>query len=154
PYSVDSLSLALAAQKTFESGQLHYHYGSGYPLTIAMGAFLLWLIRPWLQADPVLILNFLSVTLSSLCVPIFYLITRRLLDNVSALFASILFCLSPIFLGVSVYGTSHIPAIFFQLLGFLVFLKWEETGRRRAFLLSAACFGLVAAARLQEFVLV
>lgn len=153
PYHLDCLNLAVFSQKTLETGSLHGLFGPGYPLTILFGSLFLFMGRFFSQNDPVFAVNFMSVVFSALSVPILYLITKKLFDPVSAILSSIIFSITPIFLGISVFGKSHTPSIFFLLLGLYYILRFQETGKKKNLWIGGIAIGLMGACRLQDMIL-
>ena len=123
PYHLDSLNLTLLAEKTLETGSLQSQFGPGYPLTVILAALFIFVSRIFSQNDPILAVNFMSVVFSSLCIPVFYAITDKLFGRLTAFLSAIMFSLSPIFLGVSVFGKSHTPSLFCLLVGLFYLLS-------------------------------
>ncbi|VAX36797.1 hypothetical protein MNBD_UNCLBAC01-1301 [hydrothermal vent metagenome] len=154
PFNIDCLGLAIISQKTLETYQLQYFFGFGYPLTVLLGSACILFLKLFSINDPIIALNFMSVLFSSLCIPVFYLITKKLFDSPTALFSSILFSVCPFFLGISVYGMSHAPSLFFLLIGIFFLLKYKENLKTKYFFLSSISIGLVGAARLQDLCLI
>ena len=154
PYSGDCLYLAIQAQKTLQTLQLQPLFGFGYPLTVILGATFIGIFKLFLIDDPVIAVNFMSVVFSSLSIPIFYLIVQKLFNARTAFFSATLFSVSPIFLGISVYGKSHAPSILFLLLTVEILLKYLKKNRLRYLFISSICMGFMGATRLQDMVLV
>ncbi len=139
PYHIDCLKLALASQETLDTFRLQMLSGLGFPLTVLLGSLFIFLCRLFSVADPIFAVNLMSVITSSLSVWIFYLLVKELLDSKTALFSSLLFCVSPIFLGLSVYGKSHTPSLLFLFLS-LYFIILSGKNRRLKTLLTGAVF--------------
>jgi len=154
PYHVDCLSLAMVSQHLADNFQLKHQFGSGYPLTVILGALFIAFTRLFQITDPVYSVNLMSVVLSSLSVGVFYVLVERLLNKRTAVFAAVAFSLSPIFLGISVYGKSHIPSLFFLLLSVYFLTRNGEDRTIKDFWLSAVFMGFMGACRLQDMVLV
>jgi len=152
PYNVDCLNLALKAEEVITKHYLPYLYGSGYPLAILLGAMFVSLLKIFSINDPVVAVNLMSITFGALCIPVFFLITKKLFNGLTALIASIILSCSPIFLSISVYGMSHTPALFFTLLSILFMLKYYNSTQIQPLIFSAICIGLTGATRLQEMV--
>jgi len=150
PYHGDCLALAIAAQKTVTTSKFHFIHAHGYPLTSMIGALFVFVTNLFSIKNPVWAVNFMSVLFSSLCIPIFYYFAKKLLNPTAALSGAILFSLSPIFLGNSLYGNSHPINIFFNLLGFSLLLTHFKTTEKNLILFSGISFGLAAAARIQD----
>lgn len=150
PYHLDCLALAINAQQTLETYQLHYQFGTGYPLTIILAALFIAITQPFNGHDPVFAVNFMSVTLSSLSTLTFYLFIKNTTNNRTAFASALFFCLHPIFLGLSVYGNSHVVCVFFLLLSLYSLTYPVEKFRSPLFCL---CVGLTGAARLQDMIL-
>ncbi len=154
PYDADCLSLALLVQKVEQTHQLQYFFGSGYPLTVFWGAVFVHFLKWFGMADPVYAVNLMSVVFSSLAVAVFYSIGLRFLGPLGAILSSVLFSVNPLFLGVSVYGSSQPLAIFFLLSSILFLLKFLEREDRLFLFLSGIFLGLTGASRLQEMFLI
>ena len=152
PYHLDCVTMARQALATVETGQLHYLHSHGFPLSAMLAASFVYLARLFGEQDPVLAVNAMSVVFSSLCVPVFYLLARRLTGTAAAVFGSVLFSTSPILLGLSVFGNTHTPALFFLLGGMLALVRAAEDHGWTALLFSGLLFGLAGAARLQDMV--
>ena len=153
PYHVDCLNLIIQANATLETGQLHNLFGFGYPLTVLLGSFFIWACQLFNIYDPVFAVNLMSVVLSSLAVLINYFFVSELFDKRTALISSLLLTVFPNFLGLSIYGTSHIPAILFLELGFWMLSLYKKFPQKIFLYLSALSLGLVGAARLQDLIL-
>ncbi len=154
PFSVDALALAVQSRHTLDTLHLHGLTPLGFPLVIMLGAATLFLTRLAGAADPVFAVNLMSAVFGALAAGAMYLAARELFGEKAGVFAAALFSLSPIFLGLTVYGSGHAACMFFHLAGvycLLIYLK-EGTGKSLAF--SGVSFGLMAACRPQDFVLV
>jgi 4-amino-4-deoxy-L-arabinose transferase-like glycosyltransferase len=151
PYHVDCLTLAINAQQTLANHQLHYQFGTGYPLTVLTGSLFVGLTRLFALHDPVFAVNLMSVIFSSLSVLILYLLVENLFNSRAAFFSALLFSLHPIFLSLSVYGNSHTVSIFFLLCSLYALASSKQ---RFSQLLFALFFGLMGAARLQDMILI
>ncbi|MCK5014052.1 MAG: glycosyltransferase family 39 protein [Candidatus Omnitrophica bacterium] len=128
-------------------------FGTGYPITVLFGAFFIFLSRIFFQNDPVVAVNLMSVVFSALCIPVLYAISNKLFGRLAAFLSSLIFSVTPIFLGISIYGKSHTPSIFFLLTGLYYLLCFAETHRRKFLFISSIFIGLMGAARLQDMVL-
>ncbi|HPB68312.1 MAG TPA: glycosyltransferase family 39 protein [Candidatus Omnitrophota bacterium] len=153
PFNGDCLSLAIQAEKTLQLLQPQYVFGTGYPLTVLLGALFFGLTRLYGNTDPVLAVNLMSVILSSVTVAIHYLVVQKLLDRTAAIASALLLSVFPIFLGISTYGMSHVPSLLFLHLGLLSLLQFKETRSAGSFALSAFWLGCMGASRIQEFAL-
>ena len=153
PYNVDTLHIALQAERTLETGRMQYTFGVGYPGMVALSAVTLALCRLLSCGDPVFAVNLLTVVLSSACVAVFFDLANRLVSKTAAVFGSLLLSLSPLFLTLSVYGKSHIPAMLFFVLGCDLLAGAEDQKRALPVLGAGAAFGVMAAIRLQDFLL-
>ena len=153
PYNLDTLNLAIKAQETLKTGRLQHLFGSGYPLTVLLGALFILVTKMSGGADPVYAVNLMSVVLSALSVALLYRIADNLFGFWAAVFASVSFSLCPIFLSLSVYGKSHAPGMFFLLLSVLFLLRFLRQPCRRDLVFSAVFFGAMGAARLQDMFL-
>ena len=149
PYHVDCLGLAIAAENTLKTLHLNYEYGFGYPTDVILATFFVWLLRVFGFQDSVFAVNFMSVVISSLSIPLFYATIKKLLDRRTALLSALLLCFSPIYLGLSVYGKSHTPSLFFLILGIYFLIN---KAKKKYFFLSAIAVGFMGATRLQDMV--
>src|ERR1041385_9432311 len=115
PYHVDCLYLVMQVEKTFETHQLQYLFGFGYPLTVIFASCAV-LLGQWTgMNDPFMCVNLMSAVFGALGVFVFYLIAQDFFDEKAAVLGALIFSLNPIFLGVSTYGTSHTLSVFFLL---------------------------------------
>lgn len=153
PFHIDCLNLALRAQETLDTGRIQPLLGFGYPLTVLLGALFIKITSLVGNTDPVFAVNLMSVTFGALGVSALFLFVYEVIDKRSALFSSILFCFYPFFFGVSLYGMSHTPALFFLLTGLWLLRLFKRHDRRLHLVLSSVCFGCMAACRLQDMVL-
>jgi len=154
PVTVDCLSLAINSQATLETHQLHYQWGSGYPLMVLLGAAFISIGKFFGVTDPVIAVNFISVLFSSIAIPAFYLLVLRICDDLTAILAAVILLLNPIFLDVSTYGVGHAPALCFLLLGLSSLLRFQDTGNIADLFLSAIYLGFMGATRLQDFIVI
>jgi hypothetical protein len=148
PFNGDSLSLAIQAERTLQLLQPQYVFGTGYPLTVLLGALFLALTQLAGNTDPVLAVNLMSVVLSSITVSVHYLVVQKLLGRPAAIYSALLLSVFPVFLGLSTYGMSHVPSLLFLHLGLLSLLLYRET---RDIAISAFWLGCMGASRIQEF---
>jgi len=154
PYHGDSLNLALQAEQTILTGKLQMaHMWMGFPLTVIISSIFIAVSKVFGINDPVLAVNFMSVVFGSLSVLLLYFLAKELLDRSTAIFSAILFSLSPICLGESVYGKSHTPSMFFLILGMYLLVKSFRTGLKNNILLAGVFLGCFGAARLHDLVL-
>ncbi len=141
PFSVDCLMLAMASEKTLATHHLHYLFDFGYPVAVVMGAVFIGLGKIFFINDPIMSVNVMSVVFSSLCVVLLFDYVRKLFDSTTAFFSAVLLCLNPIFLGVSVYGTSHSLSLFFLLMCLRMLLRYHEKQEASYLILSGLSLG-------------
>ncbi len=153
PYHLDCLNLAIFAERSLETGSLQSQFGPGYPVVVLLGAFFIFISRMFSQNDPVAAINLMSVVFSSLCIPALYGVSKKLFGRLAAFLSSVIFSLTPMFLGISVYGKSHAPSIFFLLAGIYYLLSFLETRNKKTLLISGLLIGLMGAARPQDMIL-
>ncbi len=196
PYHIDCLNLALQAQETLKTHQLHYLFGFGYPLTVLLGSFFVAFTNIFSIDDPVLAINLMSVFFSSLCVVANFLFAKKFFhtllsfpllnrtpnlpahrfaiqlaggpaasisppgdwelerkSSITALVSSLLLNVLPSFLGVSIYGTSHTPCLFFLLTGLYFLMCYLENKYPRDLFLASLAVGFMGANRLQDLIL-
>jgi hypothetical protein len=150
PYHVDCLGLTVAAEKSLETHKLHFNAGHGYPLILFLSIIFISIANVFNVADPVTAVNFMNVFFSSISVIPFFFFLKNLFNAKTAILASLLLCINPLFLSTSIYGNSHSPFLFFMFasLGLLtIFFKSHST---KHLALSALFFGLSGAARIQD----
>lgn len=151
PFNIDSLVLTLQAEKTLDTGRLQHLFGSGYPLAVMLASLFIRISDLLFPTDHVLAVNFMSVVFGALSVPAFYGLTRTLFHPLTALYSALLFSLNPLFLGISVYGMSHAPSLFFGLTGLFFIAQWTKHPEQSLRLYTGGFFlGLMGATRLQE----
>jgi len=150
PYHLDCLTMAVNSQATAATLQLHGLHSHGFPLSAILGALSVGLGKIFGISDPVTAVNLLAVLMSSLCILVLYRFVQNGFDTPTAIFSSIAFSLSPIFLGNSVYGNTHPIALFFLLLASQRIIRYHANPSRTQALLCGLLLGLVGAARLQD----
>ena len=150
PYHVDTLNLVMQAQATLKDHQVHFLFGFGYPLTVLLAAGFIWAGERLGAADPVLAVNAMSVIFSSVTVLLTYYTGKALFNASAGAAGALVLSVSPIFLGLSVYGQSQMPALCFFMAG-MFFLIREHNHHPAGHLFLSACFlGLAGAARIQD----
>ena len=152
PYHADCLFLAVQAENTLNTWQIQYLQGSGLPLTVILGAIFIGLLKIFGLNDPVWAVNFMNVTLSSLCASVMYILTKNTFNKEAGVIAALLLSANPIILAVSEFGNSHIPCLLFFLVGLTFLLLHIDKESPKNLILSALCFGLMGAARLQDLI--
>ncbi|MEW5895241.1 MAG: glycosyltransferase family 39 protein [Candidatus Omnitrophota bacterium] len=152
-FHCDCLMLVEAAEKTVNTGILHYSHSHGFPLTSILAAGFVALAQK-MKWESILAVNFMSVVFSSLTVWVFFHFVRKMLTEGTAVISSFLLSVSPIYLGNSLYGNSHMPAAFFILLSLYWVLKFSSDDKDSSLLWSSLFFGLAMAARVQDAVAV
>ncbi len=168
PYHGDTIALIIQAEKTLETLQLQKQSALGFPLTVILAAVFIFLSKMLSLGTTALAVNTVSVLFSSLAVLVFYYLCLEVFhhfhglknlkatqvhQHLTAVIGAVLFTITPIFLGISVYGKSHAPCLFFMLLGIFQLLRFQRNGRKKAFFVSALCFGLMGATRIIDLVL-
>lgn len=151
PYSVDCLFLTDRALETLRTGQLQPDVLPGYPLAVILATAFVFGGKILNVTDPVLSVNFMSVVLSSVTLFFFYHFVRNLLNGAAAFFGTMLFSFCPIYLGLSVYGKSHIPAVFFLILSLHWLVLYQKSYAPKYWLLSGLAFGCLGATREHDF---
>ncbi|HRZ40370.1 MAG TPA: glycosyltransferase family 39 protein [Candidatus Omnitrophota bacterium] len=151
PFHGDCMSLVMQAQQTAATGTVHYLHSHGFPLAAILNGFFVWTFQSLGLSDPVFAVNMMSVVFSSLTVLVFFLLTRIWFNENTAFFAAALFSATPIFLANSVYGNTHMPALFFALLGIYGIWKgYLPKQTHRSLILPAIFLGFGIAARAQD----
>lgn len=149
PYHGDCLYLVTQVDRTLASGKLLDYFWPGYSLFFLMTLGFSSLAQTFFHVAPVTGVNLMNAILGAACIPIFLLFCKRLIDQPTAFYSSILLSTLPMFSTLSTYGNSHISSLFFLVCGLFFLLKAET---RRTFLpLSALCFAAMANCRTQDF---
>lgn len=167
PFHWDTLDLAIAAQKTLSTHILHYEHGTGYPLTVICGAFMILIFKPFGITDPVFCVNFMSVLAGTISVILLFFLTEKLFDistgpkaecgNLSAesnfrkaFFAAVLLaCFMP-HVAISTFGKSLTLSICLALAGAYYMLVYTQGHKPKHLLYSAVFLGFCGAARLSD----
>ena len=149
-FNVDTLFILTQAEKTLQTLQLQYSYGFGFPGTVILASIFIFTLGLLSVHDSVFAFNFMSAFFSSLSIPVLYLIVKKLFDPLTALLGAVLLSFLPSFLGLSVYGNTHTPCLFFLLLGILLLLLYKDSGEKGHIILSAISVGLMGGSRLQD----
>jgi 4-amino-4-deoxy-L-arabinose transferase-like glycosyltransferase len=153
PFHLDTLNLSIKAAHFAQTFELQGLFGSGYPLTVILGGIFVFLGKILNFNDPIICINFMSVLTSSIALLYFYVIAEKIYSRTSATFATVLFSITPIFLGLSVYGKSHTPSIMFLLISLYYLLLFKELNKKSLLILSALALGAMGACRLQDMIL-
>jgi len=153
PYHIDAFHIAMKSNMMLETGILQNLFGFGYPLTLILGSLFIYIAKFFNIHDPVIAVNFMSVLLSSLCIPIFYYINKKMFSSSCACFSAIILATTPIFLGISTYAKSHAPSLFFLLLGIFYILNYAQEKKLHQFILAIIFIGFLGATRLQDMIL-
>jgi len=151
PLHLDSLELALKSKDTLTTRTIVYSHGSGYPLATLISAGFIWLAGYLSINDPVLIINFMNVFLSSLGTILFFLLLKQIFNEKTAILSCIILLLNPLILHISLYGNSQWISLILLMTGFLFFFRYLQQRHWGTLVFSALSFGLLAAARLQDF---
>ena len=115
PFHPDIITLLVQAQKTLETGYLQ-PYLTGYNIPVLLGALFIHVGRS-LGSSPEVSINYIGVVFASLTIPVFYLLSRDIFNEKSALFGTIAFMTFPLFFSLATVGSIQIVAIFFLILG-------------------------------------
>jgi len=168
PYHGDTISLIIQAEKTLETLHLQKQSPLGFPLIVILASLSIFISRIFSLNNTAMAVNFISVVFSSLAVFAFYFLILELFTpdkntncqkkniqkaRLIATISAILLSISPIFLGISVYGKSHAPCLFFLLAGMRFLLKFLKTSTPKFFILSALFLGLMGATRILDLFL-
>ncbi|HPB67293.1 MAG TPA: glycosyltransferase family 39 protein [Candidatus Omnitrophota bacterium] len=150
PYHVDTLNLVMQAQATLKDHQVHFLFGFGYPLTVLLAAGFIWMGEKLGLGDPVLAVNTMSVVFSSVTVLLTYYMGKALFNASAGVVSALVLSVSPIFLGLSVYGQSQMPALCFLMAGMFFLIRDCPPRSQGSFFISACFLGLAGAARMQD----
>ncbi|MGE0268669.1 MAG: ArnT family glycosyltransferase [Candidatus Omnitrophota bacterium] len=150
PYTSDCLYLAIQSEKIVRTHQMHYLQSSGLPLTVVLGASFVWLFQIFSVNAPVFAVNFMSVWFGSMCVVAMFFCVKQLTDIRTALISAVFLTLNPFFIGLSSFGNSHMPAVFFLLTGIYYLLRFPESRRTSHLFFSGLWLGCMGAARIQD----
>ena len=153
PYHVDTLNIVIQAQATLSDHRMHSLFGPGYPLTVLLAAGFIWLGERVGLGDPVLAVNYMSAVFSSLTVVLTYYVGRALFSPAAGLVSALVLSVSPIFMGLSVYGKSHMPSLFFLMSGIYFLIRHHKLRPRTCLMASALFLGFAGASRLQDLCL-
>lgn len=151
PYHSDCLYLAIQSEKIVRTHQMHYLQSSGLPLTAVLGAGFVWLFQIFSIGDPVFAVNFMSIWFGSMCVVAMFFCVKQLTDARTGFLSAMLLSFNPLFFGLSVFGNSHMPAVFFLLTGTYYLLKYTESRRISHLVFAGLWLGCMGAARIQDF---
>jgi len=149
-YNHDNLFMARQSALTVSTGHLHMLHSHGHPLVAMISALFIYLSKLCQLSDPVFAVNFMSVLFSSLCIPLSYFVFKKLLEDRSAFIGALLFSLSPVNIGNSVYGNTHFFSIFFLFIGLIYLFRYKESTHLIDLILSGIFFGACGASRLQD----
>lgn len=155
PFHYDAMDLALCAEKTFRTGLLHYEHGTGFPLTVLIGAFFVGFGRLFGITDPVLCVNAMSALMGALNVVLFFLVVERMFDSARASFAAALLIFFAPHLAISTFAKSLTLSICFVLASIYFALGYVQDPARpfKRLLLSGLFLGFCGAARLSDLVM-
>jgi len=81
PHHVDCFLLAQKAQSMVDDQKLYYLQASGLPLVAIFGALFVWISKLFSVTDTVMVVNFMNVVFSTLCVMALYLFVKYLSIN-------------------------------------------------------------------------
>jgi len=151
PFHYDTLDLVNAAQKTLATHMLHYEHGSGYPLTVVIGAVFIFFMRLFGVTDPVLCVNMMSVVFGAAGVVAFFFLVEKLFDTRRAFFASVLLACFGAHIAISAFGKSLTLSIFFAVTSAYFLVCYLKDNRRICFFYAIAFLGFCGAARLSDF---
>jgi MFS family permease len=151
PFHYDTLDLAIASQKTLDSLSLHYEsHGTGFPLTVIVGAFTIFVLKFFGVSDPVTCVNFMSVVTGALGVLLLFFVADKLFDFPKAMFSAFLLaCFAP-HVAISTFGKSLTLSICLALASVYFMLLYKEKSGPRDLFLSAVFLGFCAAVRLSD----
>ena len=152
PYHLDCLTLAIKSTETLQTHQLQYLFGSGYPLVVILGSLFVFIFQIFGGNDPVIAVNFMSVVFGALGAWMFFLLIRKIDSEMTALVGALLFCVSPILWGTSVFGMSHSPSLFFLLTSLYFLFSFLETSERKMLFIAAIAMGLMGSSRLHDMI--
>jgi len=153
-FHVDCLNLAIQSQHTLKTRTLQGLFGFGYPLTVLLGALFVRLTEIFTAPDPVKAVNLMSVVFSSACVPLLFILGQKIFDRTTGLLSAITLTFTPIFFGISVFGKSHAPSLFFLLMGIYFLYKFSESAGKKHLWLAGLAIGCMGAIRLQDMLLI
>jgi hypothetical protein len=155
PFHYDAMDLALCAEKTLKTGLLHYEHGTGFPLTVMVGAFFVWVGRLLGVTDPVLCVNGMSAFMGALNVLLLFLVVERMFDSSRASFAAALLVFFAPHLAISTFAKSLTLSICFALASVYFALGYvkDESRPPKDLLLSAVFLGFCGAARFSDLVM-
>ncbi|MFC2162080.1 glycosyltransferase family 39 protein [Candidatus Altiarchaeota archaeon] len=128
-FHTDSVIGARAAEDTIATGRLHYLQGRlGYPGEAILNTLTFAVFRLFGAETAEYSTLFSGVLFGALCVPVIYLLTRKLFDSDNAgIYAALILTFFPIHLSLSTYGKGHGMELFFLLTaGYLALLAGQR----------------------------
>jgi hypothetical protein len=153
PYELDCLNLILKAEQSIQLGKLQYLNAAGSPLAVLLGVLFIKLTNFFSHGDSVFAINLMSVSFGSGIVPLHFILTKNLFNQKAAIFSALMVSFVPVLFLQSLFGITITIFLFFILLGFC-FLTTPPSLKIKAFMLSGLCFGLAAAVRGHDAVLI
>ncbi len=150
PFHSDTLDLAVTAQKTLDTLSLHYQHASGFPLTVIVGAFFIFIFRLFGITDPVFCVNFMSVVCGALGVVLLFFVAEKLFDTRKGIISAMLLAVFPVHVAQSTFGKSFTLSICFSLASAYYLLRFIQEDKKQHLFVSALFLGFCAAARLPD----
>ncbi len=149
-FHIDTLDLAITAQKTLDHHTLYYEHGTGYPLAVICGAFFIFFFKLFGIADPVFCVNFMSVLTGAFSILLLFFLVEKLFDFDRAVFSAILLSFFMPHMAISTFGKSLTLSICMSLASAYYMVVYTRTYIHRYLIYSAVFLGFCAAARLSD----
>ncbi len=146
----DDWSYAFSALRLAQTGRLTYN-GWGQPFLGVQALWGAWTIQLFGFSFTGLRLSLLPFAMG--CATVLFLLSRRVgLRTGIALFGTLTFCLSPLFIPLASSFMTDIPAVFFTLLSLFAFTAaiQAQSGSRRILWLAAATLAGIAAGTVRQ----
>ncbi|MGE5279148.1 MAG: glycosyltransferase family 39 protein [Deltaproteobacteria bacterium] len=153
PFHSDTMSLALSARQTLETGRLQYTHGDGHPFAVVVAAAFVVLAKAGGSSDIVFAVNLMSVVFGAVSVALLFLVTGKMFGPRAAAAAGFLGVFFAPHVAVSTFGSSMTLAMSLALASLWFLLRYLQPAHRTRDLAGAAvCLGLCGATRLSEMV--
>lgn len=153
PYHVDCLGIAQSVGQTLQAKAFHSVVWVGNSFLVLIGALFLMVTQALGSDNPILAINLMGVVCGACAIPILYNFLRRVLGTQTAVFGALLVLSCPMYISLSTFGLSQIPAFLFLMAGLLFLAVFKERPRPLFLWLAGISMGLMGLTRVQDFLL-